>query len=735
MQRAFFTLSSLLILLIAALPIRPLAAQVQPEQIPRLLIQPSSGGILPFSDSAKYPSIDAHAGSVYVGSNADRRYAAFWAKPDASTSLPIFGDRNIIGEASADPDWTTVSLTTADDGTIYMVWTEQDGENTRVLLRRRPPGAAWEPVRQVIGYENFHVNAEVGVSSDNVVFVLWRVPDQPVQARVSYNGGISWVSGTFEVGPQVALGAPQIATGPAGQVLVAYASADGRIFASQWSGSGFVSRQVSDGNVDPAPDFFGNSDPSVTIAPNGRAYVAWRTANAVLYAERRDDGSWPDSVLAVAEDGEVAGRVAITADEQNNLHVFWLARLATTFDLFYAYKMPAANWQGPFRTVSNGGLFFNADAAANISDRAFAHAVVERFAGADPPVVGYFLFDTPVVNLLKAHPLIENNAAATNRSTVDVRFSEVQGAPDSVRWRWQEPPTATVDDSGGWQPFRETLSIAVPAGLITPNCPVLTLYTQVRRSNQVQEGVGVDAIVLDTTVQALVSLRNPQIGDPGYTGNQQALLEVNAPAECSDPLAVSVLGETDTTGADKRLSQIITLPSAAPIAQNVVIGLRDHVGNALTVNRSIINDPIAPTFVTSGTLDVRPDPSATVLIDLLVNGTVVSDTTYPEPHAWGLEVAISTTLTTSLDLDWQPVPLPDRTEDMSPGNSLNFSLPWSLAGSLPDIEERICVSDCAYYVYVRFLDGAGNPTPAALVRGFELEEISFPRYYLPLVVR
>lgn len=735
MRHALLILSSCLILLIAALPARPLVAQVQPEQIPRLLIQPSSGGVLPFSDNAKYPSVDAYAGSVYVAANANERYAGFWSKPDGSTSLPIFGDRTIIGEARGDPDWTTVSLTTADDGTIYMVWTEQDGENTRVVLRRRPPGADWEPLRQVIGYENFHVNADVGVSSDNVVFVIWRVPDRPVRARVSYDNGVSWVSGTFDVGPQVARGAPQIATGPGGQVLVSYTSADGRIFASQWSGSGFVARQVSTTNSDPSPDFFGNSDSSVTIAPNGRAYVAWRTANAVIYAERQDDGSWPNSVLAVADNGEVAGKVAITADEQNNVHIFWLARLATTFDLFYAYQQPAASWQGPFQTVSSGGLFFNTDAAANISDRAFAHAVVERFAGADPPAVGYFLYDTPVINLLAAQPLIENNATTTRQSTVEVQFSGVQGAPDSVRWRWQAPPTDQANDSGGWQPFNAMLDIDVPASLISPDCPVLTLYTQVRRNNLVQEGVGSDAIVLDTRVQALVSLSNPLLGDPGYTRNQQALLEVNAPAECSGPLAVTALGQNYTTGADNRLAQIVTLPSAAPVPQNVVVSLRDQLGNATTVNRSIINDQTAPTIVTSGTLEVQPDPAATVLLDLLVSGTVLSDTVYPEPHAWGLEVAISTTLTTSLDLDWQTVPLPDLTTGVSPSNSLNFSLPWSLASSLPNVEERVCAGDCAYYVYLRFLDGAGNPTPAALVRGFELAEISFPRYYLPLVAR
>jgi hypothetical protein len=735
MRHALLTLSSLLILLIAALPTHPLAAQIQPEQIPRLLIQPASGGVLPFSDQVKYPAIDAYAGSVYVGANADRRHAAFWSKPDNSTSLPIFGDRTIIGAARGDPDWTTVSLTTADDGTIYMVWTEQDGENTRVMLRRRPPGTDWEPERQVIGYENFHVNADVGVSSDNVVFVIWRVPDQPIRARVSYNGGISWVSGTFDVGPQVARGTPQIATGPGGQVLATYTSADGRIFVSQWSGSGFVARQVSSTNTDPSPDFFGNSDSSVTIAPNGRAYVAWRTANAVLYAERQDDGNWPNTVLAVAENGEVAGKVAITADEQNNLHLFWLARLATTFDLFYAYKQPDASWQGPFQTVSSGGLFFNTAAAANISDRAFAHAVVERFAGANPPAVGYFLYDTPVVNRLNAQPQIENNAAATNRSTVAVQFNTVQGVPDSVRWRWQNPPTDEANDSNGWQPFREALDIAVPAGLISPDCPVLTLYTQVRRNNLVQEGVNSDAIVLDTTVQALVSLRNPLLGDPGYTRNQQALLQVNASAECSSPLDVTALGANYTTGADKQLAQLLALPSMAPVPQNVAIGLRDQLGNATTVNRSIINDQAAPTFVTSGTLAVQPDPAATVLLDLLVSGTVLSDTVYPEPHAWGLEVAISTTLTTSLELNWQAVPLPDPTTDVSPSNSLNFSLPWSLAGSLPAVEERVCAGDCAYYVYMRFLDGAGNPTPAPLVRGFELEEISFPRYYLPIATR
>jgi hypothetical protein len=74
------------------------------------------------------------------------------------------------------------------------------------------------------------------------------------------------------------------------------------------------------------------------------------------------------------------------------------------------------------------------------------------------------------------------------------------------------------------------------------------------------------------------------------------------------------------------------------------------------------------------------------------------------------------------NLRWQPLAVT--------GDSGTFTLnKWSLATGLPSAS----VTPGDYFVYVRFLDGAGNPTSGVISSTINLTEIIQPAIYLPLM--
>ena len=94
---------------------------------------------------------------------------------------------------------------------------------------------------------------------------------------------------------------------------------------------------------------------------------------------------------------------------------------------------------------------------------------------------------------------------------------------------------------------------------------------------------------------------------------------------------------------------------------------------------------------------------------------------------WGIWIANSPTdiLSNSQTLNWNPIQIP------SP--DLTFSAQWSLFSGLSNPQDRRAGD---YFVYVRFLDGAGNPSAAALKAQITLApNFSVPTSYVPAILR
>ena len=93
---------------------------------------------------------------------------------------------------------------------------------------------------------------------------------------------------------------------------------------------------------------------------------------------------------------------------------------------------------------------------------------------------------------------------------------------------------------------------------------------------------------------------------------------------------------------------------------------------------------------------------------------------------WGVWIANSRTRITNpisdTSLVWSPVQRPNTAQNFSLAN-------WSVLSGLPLASQTPGV----YYVYVRFLDGAGNPTSSVLTGTVTLNTITKPTLRLPVV--
>jgi hypothetical protein len=136
---------------------------------------------------------------------------------------------------------------------------------------------------------------------------------------------------------------------------------------------------------------------------------------------------------------------------------------------------------------------------------------------------------------------------------------------------------------------------------------------------------------------------------------------------------------------------------------------------------------------TAGSFNVASQPNATILTTLNFEGINVTDDIYRDPSSgrqfWGVWVANSRTpISNPTDpagpLTWTALAVPR-------GASNSFTLAnWSLASHLAGE-----VGTGTYYVYVCFLDGAGNPTDGYLATEITVDQVTLPSLYLPVARR
>jgi hypothetical protein len=696
------------------------------------------------TNAGKYPRLVGRANQVDIVSNPNQ-VAEHWTM--SVNPVSISGPVN-LGNTTAKTDYANASIAKASDGTLYSAWIVQ---NSRIALRRKLPGGNWEPSRTVYRTSAFMSQIDMTVASGGQLFVTWNQDFAYRYAR-SLDAGATWTA-PRAVSSKTPYRVLRMASGPNGSVVGAFGSGNGHVYAVVWNGSAFTTFDLTP--VKSSSDFF--AEPGAAIAPNGKIYIAWRSASGgIYYTERQPDGSWPISRLAR---GNAYGTVGIATDGGSNLHIFWSSNISGDWDLWYAFKPAGGDWQGPIRAPINASILANPSGAATLGDRAYGHAVVEQFDGSGS-VLRYQQFSGDI-NLLGATPVLDGGATSTRNNRVTVGFANVVGGPDSLRYHWDAPPT----DADAWVPFANPLTIDGPAGVSPEACASHLLYTQVRRGATVAQAPGQDGEIFDTGVQAQALALNPNLamlpgpanaapaapgtagasdGDSRYTRDPRFYLSINGLADCSQLKEFTVAGVTPSAvpiGAPGIYNGYFALPggtSAGP--RTIDVQASDQLGNTWAWSFSMIYDPPTgsglPVLKSGGKL--QADNINSVLRTLTFQSISVNDNLYGQSgenlsagkQFWGVAIANTTSPTVTVDdpsLKWAPIRV------AAPNSS--FSVQWSLFSGLG------YTSDLANkpgddYVFVRFLDGAGNPSAGSLKLQVTLEPgDALPSQRLPVQAR
>lgn len=751
-------------IIIAVCSLAMAAAALAVPSVPPVKAQSDSGlsliteFIVPGSRFVKFPQVVAGRGQAHVSGNAERSAAFVWSK---SASATAFGSPFKLADASANglPDWSATSVALGPDGSLYAVWIDSPARS--VNLRIRNPQGAWGPTRVVDRGARFPYPVQVAVTTSNQIFVSWRDTDRPIRFRVSTDGGANW-SNQRDVSDLVAYNSPHaMGAGPNGAMAVTFtAGADNNlhVFVGVWNGGSFDVRRVSPSGGDYA-------ESTVSWGPDGKLYAAWRGVAesggraGAFFSERQADGSWPTSRLI---GGRITGTVSINADEVGNLHMSWVGAPSGGTTVWYAFKPAGAAFRGPIGSSDTGALF-NARGYGSVADATFNHTVSEEFNGGTV-FTRYSLFSSNAV-AFGGEPLIADGAvtaAPAADGTVKVTFRALAGNPNQIRWRWNAAPSDTATDSNGWQALSAEMRIPVPEAIRNDtSCRPSTLFTQMRNTTTgvVEPQARTDAVNIDGIVEAAAFLDNPFLratseeiagkaslaaiqgapgGAPNYTRVPLTWLNIFSDTDCSGIPIAGVGPSADkieqnfliNDGSFQGLIPLPNLISLKPGPVPFVVRVVDGAGNARIYNLQIILDETKPELK-GGTITARPSPDGDIIQELTFSNIQVADTQYPTGF-WGMWIANAPEPVTDPlndpSLKWTVVEAPDERDS---GNGFVID-DWSLATGLSR-EARVRGED--YFIYVRFLDGAGNPTDGFITVPVPVSNLEQPRIELPIVRR
>lgn len=695
---------------------------------------------LPNSERQKFPHIDTFGSTVYVAGNAEREFARLWTKADTATSFP---EPRTLGNAGGTPDYATASVFAKDDGTIYVAWI--NANDRRIYMRwKGPSDADFRPQTTVYGVaQPFEV--EVAANEDGV-FVFWREVGLPVKYRRSPDG-TNWnvpaeSIGTVKVEPFL-----DVAAGPGRKLAVAYyrdriegddAYLQG--YLGIWNGSGFLQERI------PAVPDRNFANPSVAVGPDGSFSIAMRSTEkesglgaGVYVADRSPTGTWSNVIRLARGDTLSTG---IDIDPAGNTHLFINSKANGPVGLYYTYRRPGQGYGGgqpntaPDRllAIQEGGQFIaNVRAAASLRDRSYGHAVVERFDGNDIPFGRYFLVALPVNNVGATGISIEGGAATTNKSTLNVTFTGLTGAPTEVRSSWGAPPAANAA-FGPFNVASPTIAVPLPAGA-NPNCSALTLYTQLRAGSTTQVTPNSDTIVLDQAVQAdyYVSGVTPAL-DPGYTNSLNATVFVYSGADCSGLASASVSGPVSGGSISLPVASTtlviqnvqLTGNPATPGPKVLSFAAADQLGNSTTgVTRTVVYDPVAPLFTglaSESAATLVPYPDGTAQMRLALDNLVASDV---GGVLAGLELVAVAPTVNGVTPTSAPVRIPfDELDSFVVNGDGSLNLRDTI--TLTDFFSAADLVPGTYRFTIRVLDGAGNASAASRTISETLTAVTYP---------
>jgi hypothetical protein len=551
---------------------------------------------------------------------------------------------------------------------------------------------------------------------------------------------------------------------------------------------------------DECSPFHSQNRPQITIA-NGKPHIVFErnnSANGEIYYVRLEGSQWVSQNVSNIG-GTESLNATMSSDGGNNLFVAWEEKTNNHDVLFRASFDGGLNWSSinPISQTPEEASFPNltwspgskraylvwadktgsSDGLPEIWEREFDPVSTDTTA---PDRVSHFngnsVWPTIGVGTSRADIVWHDNVQTTyqiwdwgghiqsNCITNPGAGLLLEGGQDTTRDTSLSgtitPPTGCVPDQ--MQVSLDTpvtdatakvpYSASIPVQNVQPGaCVTHTVY--VRLFN---DGVGgtpfSDSIAIDTTVEASSSATNPHLigepidytgvpgasdGDPKYTRDDKFFLAINDAGDCTGLASFDVRKSISGTISGGSYRNDVPLPAPpTPGSLVITVDISDTLGNKTTLDpMQLIYDPDRPTLVASQNPTVTAPLSTTnIIVPLSFDNIKVNDPLYGQGESlpvgrqfWGAWIANSTTNVTpdNPGLKWFPVQVEVPTT--------TFTLNWDLFTGLPVSQEH--AGD--FYVYVRFLDGAGNPTAKAI----EANKITLtapftrPTLYLPQVYK
>jgi len=338
-----------------------------------------------------------------------------------------------------------------------------------------------------------------------------------------------------------------------------------------------------------------------------------------------------------------------------------------------------------------------------------------------------------------------------------------------VRFHWDAPPT----DTDTWATFTNPILVPRPASIRAEACETHALYVQLRKGTATST-VAQASETFDIGVQASVDILNRHMsglpatyslstrdvytgpggngasdGDANYTRERSFYLGISGQTDCSGLNSFSIAGSESGTITNNSYSRAPALPGGiAPGPHDISVAVTDTLGNVKTWQKTLIYDPAntdttgsqtntlgLPVLASGGSASA--DSTNSIIRTLSFQNISVNDNLYGKQAGlpqladgkqfWGVWIANTTSSSVTADdpsLNWYPVRVP------TPNSS--FTVTWDIFSGL-GFTSDLGNKPGDYYVFVRFLDGAGNPSTAALAKvkvtltaGYDIPTVQLP---------
>jgi hypothetical protein len=656
-------------------------------------------------------------------------------------------------------------------GTTYLTWGSGFGTDTgsRVLMAYLPLNGAWVGPRQISANYTLARSTRVdvrGSGSTATVHVVWeyQVGGGGVfitgYSRGTRDAGFNYIDLSRQVTGSSEGGAPSVSIGPNNRVGVA--------FIKEIRRGGEYNMRLAISNNDgvswPAQAAQLAINPSVWP---GASWLAIDGTNAHIVAEQKYELATVFRVTYQSYNltsGQASSFVQISGNENSG---------APRLDISAAGKIAifAANGVADIRYNSNG------DGSSGGTPQPTPIPTNTPTPTPEPVPSGS-------IEIIGTNPDPARVREVTSDTNVTVDF-DVAGGSAGVSYQLS-------NDNQNFTNFAplpgDTVSWELASAGNTTACVPRSVYARLQNQFGVSDTL-VDQITLDPGVDVSVDIRNPYLssnppsnganvqdlgtegasaGNPNYTRALFYYGQVLVRAgECSGVQAAR-FGQFDAVSSLTYESQGSQLPLVpADNGQDnlnppdgeyqVTIQVIDGVGNQEDFADEIILDRTAPqvfnpeeVVLTPLTQEGEPitEPYDSILLSLSIENATVGDTLYSEQEGkdfWGVWVANSTeriviTETAELaneqkldELDWLPVEV-DNATVAAGTNTYDLTLDWSIVSGIPSPTYD---QETTYYTYIRFLDGAGNPSSQVLgpVEVTITADPNRPTLYLPYLAR